>query len=184
MRDLRIARGLLACLAIAIVLVSCDDGPSAPFKPVSERDALVALYNATDGDDWVHNTNWLTDAPIDTWRGVETDSSGKVVALNLERNGLNGGIPAELGSLSALRWLILQSNGLSGEIPAELGNLTNLRFLWLSTNWLNGKIPPVLGGLPYLESLGLSDNGLSGEVPAELANLSNLTSLGLSSNRA
>ena len=27
-----------------------------------DRAALVALYNATDGRNWVDNTNWLTDA--------------------------------------------------------------------------------------------------------------------------
>ncbi len=27
--------------------------------PQSERDALVALYNATGGDNWTDNTNWL-----------------------------------------------------------------------------------------------------------------------------
>ena len=27
--------------------------------PTSERDALIALYNSTDGDNWNDNTNWL-----------------------------------------------------------------------------------------------------------------------------
>ena len=29
-----------------------------------DRAALVALYEATDGPNWVNNTNWLTDAPL------------------------------------------------------------------------------------------------------------------------
>ena len=35
-----------------------------------DRAALVALYNATDGPNWVDNTNWLTDAPLGEWYGV------------------------------------------------------------------------------------------------------------------
>ena len=38
-----------------------------------DRAALVALYNATDGPNWVDNTNWLTDAPLGEWYGVSTD---------------------------------------------------------------------------------------------------------------
>jgi hypothetical protein len=33
----------------------------------SDRDALVALFNATDGPNWKDNTNWLTDAPLGDW---------------------------------------------------------------------------------------------------------------------
>ena len=38
-----------------------------------DRAALVALYNATDGPNWVINENWLTDAPLGEWYGVDTD---------------------------------------------------------------------------------------------------------------
>ena len=36
----------------------------------NDRAALVALYNATDGPNWSHNTNWLSDLPISKWDGV------------------------------------------------------------------------------------------------------------------
>ena len=48
-----------------------------------DRAALVALYNATDGPNWVNSDNWLTDAPLGDWYGVETDVSGRVVRLDL-----------------------------------------------------------------------------------------------------
>ena len=38
----------------------------------SDRAALVALYEATDGPNWVDNGNWLTDAPLGEWYGVDT----------------------------------------------------------------------------------------------------------------
>ena len=63
-----------------------------------DRAALVALYEATDGPNWVNNENWLTDAPLGEWYGVYTDASGRVVALGLR--GLSGVIPPELGALT------------------------------------------------------------------------------------
>ncbi|MCY4398742.1 MAG: Ig-like domain-containing protein [Gemmatimonadetes bacterium] len=67
--------------------------------------ALVALYEATDGPNWINNANWLTDAPLAAWYGVDTDVSGRVIRLDLSRreagaeqtgNGLLGSIPPEL----------------------------------------------------------------------------------------
>ena len=90
--------------------------------------ALVALYEATDGPNWVNNAGWLTDAPLRDWYGVRTDGSGRVVtALWLDSNELTGSIPPELGNLSNLTSLGLNANNLTGSIPPELGRLTNLR---------------------------------------------------------
>ena len=77
----------------------------APPQPSAEtdREALVALYNATDGPNWETNENWLTDAPIGEWSGVTTNSDGRVSELNLHSGGLNGEIPPELGNLTDLR---------------------------------------------------------------------------------
>ena len=78
-----------------------------------ERDALVALYNATGGPNWTKNTNWVSGLPVSRWQGVTTDPSGRVVGLSLPDNGLAGKIPSELGSLANLTWLILRGNELS-----------------------------------------------------------------------
>ncbi len=121
-----------------------------------ERAALVALYNATDGPNWVDNTNWLTDAPLGEWYGVTTDGAGRVVSIVLQgrwdnetqrsvSHGLSGPIPAELGDLSNLTYLSLGENGLSGPIPAELGELSKLTHLNLVANALLDPIPPELG---------------------------------------
>ena len=147
-----------------------------------DRAALVALYNATEGPNWVNNENWLTDAPLGDWYGVETDGSGRVLRLFLQFNGLVGSIPPELGGLTKLRQLYLASNALTGGIPHELGNLTNLTSLSLFGNALTGPIPPELGNLTNLETLSLAGNWLTGPIPPELGNLSNLLSLELGEN--
>ena len=156
-----------------------------------DRAALVALYEATDGPNWVDNTNWLTDAPLGEWYGVETDASGRVVSLDLSGrveegvgipHGLSGQIPPELASLRRLRQLYLQTNKITGSIPAELVDLANLETLHLLNNDLSGPIPPELGGLVNLRSLMLQNNDLSGRIPPELGNLLALRTLRLGKN--
>ena len=104
---------------------------------------MVAFYNATNGENWDINYNWLSDTPLGEWEGVSTNDDGRVTSLNLGSNELSGEIPAELGSLSNLRWLEFKYNDLSGEIPAELGSLSNLEALELyPANYdLSGCVP-------------------------------------------
>ena len=157
-----------------------------PTSAETDRETLVALYNATDGENWNISTNWLSDAPIGEWEGVHTIGGGidggRVRLLGLNDNGLSGEIPPELGSLSNVVTLSLNDNELSGEIPAELGSLSNLKYLYLGLNDLSGEIPAELGSLSNLEALYLNDNELSGEIPPELGSLSHLRYLDLSQN--
>ena len=192
-------------LAFAGVFGTTCEDPSAG-SVSGDRKALVALYNATDGPNWVNNENWLTDAPLGDWYGVDTNESGRVVRLLLSENrligtippdlgnlanltdlflGLNllwGAIPPELGGLAFLRNLYLGHNDLSGEIPSELAELVRLQRLNLRKNQLTGGIPPELGNLRELGNLDLYSNQLTGEIPAELGNLSKLQVLSLTVN--
>ena len=156
------------------------DEPGLPF--CTDRDALVALYQAADGASWTNSDNWLTDTPIGTWYGVTTDERGRVIELDLSQNGLRGTIPSELGQLNNLEFLFLFENNLSGTIPPELSNLTYLKVLGLGANELSGTIPSELGNLPYLEVLHLRGNKLIGEIPLELGKLTYLVLLNLSDN--
>ncbi len=147
------------------------------------RDALVALYQATDGANWTNNRNWLSDAPIGEWFGVTADDDGRVIELILSQNQLNGEIPAALGRLTDLEYMDLFGNQLQGEIPAELGSLSNLTVLRIWANQLRGSIPAELGNLASLNQLVLGINELSGEIPPELGNLTNLTHMDLTLNQ-
>ena len=156
--------------------------------PQSERDALMALYNATDGPNWKNNTNWGTDTPVSEWYGVTVeeniaDGSCSVTKLSLVRNELNGSIPAGLSQLSNLNFLRFAFNDdLIGHIPPELGKLTKLEYLSLAFNSLTGPIPGELGGLSKLEKLYLFDNYLTDAIPPELGLLSSLQYLDFSNN--
>ena len=187
--------------------IAAHVGSGLDCAPTSDRDILETLYRATDGPNWRNRTNWLTGAPLDQWHGVDVDAEGRVTALQLVDNNLNGVIPPELGRLAHLEDLRLFENPLTGPIPPELGNLSRLRRLYLFFTLLRGTIPPELGNLQALEELWLeripltgpippelgrlsklrflaaSESNLSGSIPAELGRLSNLEKLYLGGNR-
>ncbi len=180
--------GSLLGVATLTILLSTVHGAAQ-----MDRDALIALYNSTDGDNWTDNSAWkeapsladgFNDDPCSEpiWFGVRCDAGG-VATLTLTENGLVGFVPAELGDLANLGDLRLGSNQLTGAIPVELGNLAFLRILILDSNQLTGAIPAELGDLANLQFLVLDSNQLTGAIPPELANLVNLQSLRLSSNQ-
>jgi hypothetical protein len=160
--------------------------------PVIERQALIAFYESTGGDNWDNNDGWKH-PPLESdgfalrgtecaWHGVVCDASATVTWIELINNNLVGVIPADLENLPNLAHLLLGSNHLSGSIPPELGNLTDMKQFGLDGNDLTGSIPPELGNLAELSSLHLGWNQLTGVIPPELGNLSALISLDLRFN--
>ena len=174
---------------------------------ITEREALIALYNSTDGSNWIDNTGWLGAPDTEcTWHGITCQDS-KVTNINLEennlvgtippeigcmsdlldlrlhRNSLTGVIPAEIENLSTLQYLNLAVNEFSDSIPSQIGNLTNLEYLYLYQNSFIGNIPPEIGDLTQLRVLLLGANQLTGSIPVQLGNLVNLEYLNLHGNQ-
>lgn len=89
---------------------------------MTERDILIALYDATNGDAWTNNSNWCSDADLSEWYGVYTDYQGRVMSIDLSSNNLTGSLPDEIGNLEVLWTLNLYNNELTGEIPVSIGN--------------------------------------------------------------
>ena len=56
----------------------------------TDRAALVALYDATDGPYWKNKTHWGTHADLSDWYGVTANEQGRVVELSLGANNLRG----------------------------------------------------------------------------------------------
>ena len=168
----------------ALIKASAEGAEGAARVTVVSPDRwkLVSLYRTASGTDWAANENWLTDAPLSLWDGVQSNEEARVIWLTLRENRLDGAIPADLGQLTELQRLILDHNRLRGPIPRELGELPRLRELILSGNSLSGPIPSQLGRLSALRHLSLEWNGLTGSIPPELGNLLELRSLKLSGN--
>ena len=163
--------------AIAVV-----EGTGTECAPATDREILEMFHDATGGRDWIDSGNWLTDAPLGEWRGVEVNDRGRVVGLRLQDNALAGPIPPELGDLARLEHLRLSGNALTGAIPPELGGLSRVTRMALDGNALSGRLSPELGDLPALEELRVENNDLSGPVPPEFGGLGNLRDMGFTNN--
>ena len=161
--------------------------------PASEREALIAFYNSTDGDHWSNTTDkWKKAGGIDFrdpgtecgWYGVTCSIVyDQVLLLQLDNNNLSGTIPPEIGNLSMLVYLYLSDNQLTGSIPPELENAPHLQQIWLQGNQLSGSIPAELGNLSSLIKLVLARNQLTESIPPQLGNLSSLLYLHLGENQ-
>lgn len=166
--------------------------------------ALVAIYNATNGNQWHHKTNWLKEGvSIKNWYGIKTaiiDGEERVTDVRLGGNRLSGFIPKEIGDLTALRTLNLSENyKLGGTIPDELYNLRHLEVWKMRFSDVHGSLSPKIGNLTKIDSLDLwgapwdltqlnyvtkdERTLLSGTIPAEIGKLTNATYIVLGRNK-
>ncbi|CAN1187539.1 Probable LRR receptor-like serine/threonine-protein kinase At3g47570 [Linum perenne] len=133
-------------------------------------------------------SSWNDSIHFCEWYGVSCSKRhhGRVTALDLSSQGLQGLISSHIGNLSFLKVLSLYNNSFTGEIPPEIGRLHRLNKLqWLSvfSNNLSGSIPPSLGNLSSLQTFdgsynqftfSLPENHFTGSIPLSLSNASNL----------
>ena len=112
----------------------------------------------------------------------------------IERNGLHGTIPYELGSSTALsstltKLHLKQNSLLVGNIPSSLEKLTKLTSLDLSENRLNGTVPNgIISNLRGLQILRLGYNNFEGDLfrgisPVQDGVQNNLNELNVSNNK-
>ncbi len=170
--------------------------------PVSECNALVAIYEGMNGTEWQDRALWFnrpnpcewallgcTNGHI-TYFELQAGAKGAVVAeisqltqlqtLYLSNGQLSGTLPASMAQLTQLTHLFIYGSaspsvGLTGEVPAMLGNLTNLRFLYLNGQQFTVGIPDSFGNLVHLEELVVDSNQrMTGALPQSLTNLSKL----------
>ena len=164
--------------------VDCSSGTAVKMPDdnsglVLDCEILLELRDELAGSAFL---NWSPHVAVDSWDGVMVGGSTKrVTKIELDDKGLNGEIPAALGSLSNLEVLSLDDNQLSGEIPSELGGLSELKTLSLANNKLSGAISPELGVLNKLEELKLAGNSLTGCIPESFKDVAanDFTELGL-----
>jgi Leucine-rich repeat (LRR) protein len=167
-----------------------DNCPTSSI-PSTERQALIDLYNSTNGDSWTNNTNWrkpgdptqFNDPGTEcSWYGVECNSTcTHVIAIELPSNNLNGPLP-DLSALTELQTIYFFNNSIYGNIPSSLNSMTQLKTIHLGHNNLTGNIPS-LSNLSQLQELTLYYNNLSGGVPSYLNTLGSLKRIYLNENQ-
>ena len=135
-----------------------------------EKETLVSIYKATNGDKWNKNNNWCSNLPVENWFGVQVNEKGHVTALTLSSNNVSGVLPPEIGKLIFLESLDLYYNFIGGTIPKEIGDCKNLHELNLRHNDFVGELPSCIGNLTHLEYWNFVENSLSGPLPNSIKN--------------
>ena len=172
LKVLAIGAALVLLVALGSVVraqsTGCVEGGAVPTgNPGLTRDCetLLDMKATLQG---TAELNWSTNVAIRSWQGIRLGGSPlRVTTVRLQKQNLDGQIPAGIGQLDKLVDLWLYVNDLSGPLPAELGNLSDLETLMLSHNDFSGQIPLELNNL-NLSRLWLKGNEFTGCMPANL----------------
>ncbi|MBF0452348.1 MAG: hypothetical protein HQK75_16720, partial [Candidatus Magnetomorum sp.] len=153
-----------------------------PFMiPESEYQALIDLFNSTNGYNWVNNENWLGPQGTEcSWKGILCDELRQhVVAINLEANNLMGELPDSLINLEQLEHINL-SNNYFYHLADSIGAM-NLSSLDISENRLK-YLPDDICSIQSLTELNVSNNQLV-NLPACIGNIQTLSIFNASGNQ-
>ncbi|KAG0605494.1 hypothetical protein M758_9G063600 [Ceratodon purpureus] len=166
------------------------------WTPASSTLEQGAILQEVKESGWITQNipSWVagTDPCVSSWAGIDCDTMGNVITLNLTHVGLNGPVPNALGGLTSLIILDLGNNKMctvcgpwnhvSGDL-APLANLVNLETLRLDNTLIKGEIPVQLSTLSNLQYLYLGNNSFTGTIPGGvLGSLTNLKELAIWGN--
>ncbi|KAJ4777573.1 Leucine-rich receptor-like protein kinase family protein [Rhynchospora pubera] len=143
--------------------------PTNAATPPDETAALLAIKSSLI-DPLGALQNWISNPgmPHCNWTGVECDTKGTVIGLNLSNYNLSGTISDDILLLSNLSSLNICSNAFSDTLPATLTSLTSLNFLDVSDNNFDGRFPVGFGSFLQLTYLNASGNNFEGPLPTDI----------------
>lgn len=181
---------LLATLVVALAVAAVDRGAAADGGGswTTDMDALLAM-KAEFEDTENALSDWQavaasggggggsgeevggTTPPWCSWRGVQCNSSGSVVGLDLSCLNLSGTISDAIQQLTGLISVNISNNAFAGPLPQAFTNLTHLQFLDISHNAFNGTIPSGFFRLKALLNFTAYSNSFTGPLPEEFVHL-------------
>jgi len=164
--------------------------------PDSEGIALMAFYEATNGDNWTTNTNWMVDSTVGNWFGV-TVSGGHVTQLDLSSDANVSGTFALADLPASMEQLILYNTsstitGALSDLPASMlylhlgstsstitGSLADLPasmeqlILYNTSSTITGALSDLPASMLYLYLYNTSSTitGSLADLPASMARL-------------
>jgi len=182
----------------------CDGGvEGAPYfgtyecqnpELIKELKHLKHFYEGTQGDNWVTQTNWMSDLPFCTWHGITCDDDGFVAEVKLENNMMEGSDVTSVLRLKRVESIDLKGNDVQLDftyLPGEnnlkfirlsgtnmqslngIARATDLRALHITNNNIR-EIPNGLFKLTKLEKLFMSFNAIEGPISSRFGELESL----------
>lgn len=132
-----------------------------------DRVALLSMFMKLGGESWTRKDRWTSNSPLSEWSGIQVNSEGRVVVLELSSNNLVGRLDEvvpDFLQLSSLTQLWLSENHLQGPLPSSLAeHLPCLSILDVGSNRLRGSLSPAFAAnktLTWFEYVG-GDNQLT-----------------------
>lgn len=98
----------------------------------ADYDALIAFYNASDGENWENKEYWNSDTLVKVWDGITVKDGIYITKVDLKGKGLSGDLSSEILNLKNIETLDISSNQLN-TIP-DLSSMTNLKQLYAKSN--------------------------------------------------
>jgi len=146
--------------------------------PAEERQALLDIYQSTNGDGWLFRDGWNGPAGTEcSWLFVTCDAAdAHVTGLDFLTyrltNGLAGPLPPSLANLTHLEVLSVRNNAITAPLP-DFSALAALQVLDISYTATFGPLPPI-ASLRHLRLFNAARGGFTGPIPS-LAGLAELT---------
>lgn len=148
-----------------------------------ERLALISIYKALNGDQWINNENWCSDKPLNEWEGVMAKGDTDVYRLWISHDAYaKGEIPDCIGYLTSLENISFEYSNIGGRLPKTIGNLTKLKRLTISNCRFEGEIPESINNCTQFEYVDMSNNHFTGEIPESFFQCDQLSYLMLHNN--
>ncbi|CAL1371734.1 unnamed protein product [Linum trigynum] len=122
-----------------------------------DADAMMKLKDSLKAGS---SLGWSGQNPC-TWSGVVCQPSGnRVTRIKISGKGVQGFLPPELSTLTALTSLEVDYNQLTGAVP-DLSGLNSIQYLNLMHNGFESIPPAFFSGLTSLSAVYLDNNPLS-----------------------
>jgi hypothetical protein len=160
--------------------------PEIGYSQTDPQDSLILVefYNATNGDNWLNNDNWLV-TPVHWWYGVTLWNDTFVQKIILPGNGLNGTLSPLLCQLPWLWAIDFSNNNISGQIPDCWGSSGHFSAMLLDNNHLSGTLPESLGYIADFTTLDflIKNNDFEGVFPDTIIKAEMIKSLEITGNK-
>ena len=158
--------------------------PAAAASAETDRYALMAVYNASDGANWKESRRWDLSKDMKDWPGVKLNSDGRVIELSIT-NGtvstVDWELPAEIAYLTELEIFQAVGSRVKGDFPEFLYGLTKLTKIVVNGNNITGSLSAKVSQWPELTNLYVNNNpAFGGTLPVELSGLKKLINLNIS----